>query len=228
LGPSILLVEDDPRIATSVASGLAAEGFRVLTASDGRRVAPLAREHAPDLVVLDLMLPGQDGLAALRELRRQAPALPVLILSACDRVEDRVAGLKLGSDDYLVKPFSFAELLARVRALLRRGQPARTSIAVGALKLDLLAQQAHARGARIDLTRREFALLACLARHRGEDVPREMLAREAWHVAHRATPLDNVLEVHVARLRKKLDQAGLPPLIHTVRGIGYRLSRREP
>ena len=219
MGPSILLVEDDPRISASVASGLAAEGFRVLTAADGRRVVPLAREHAPDLGVLDLMLPGQDGLAALRELRRHAPALPVLILSARDRVEDRVAGLELGSDDYLVKPFSFAELLARVRALLRRGQPARTSLAVGGLKLDLLAREAHARGERIELTRLEFALLACLARHRGEDVPREMLAREVWHGAQRATPLDNVLEVHVARLRRKLDAAGLPPLVHTVRGL---------
>jgi two-component system copper resistance phosphate regulon response regulator CusR len=179
-------------------------------------------------VVLDLMLPGQDGLAALRELRLEAPRLPVLILSARDRVDDRVTGLELGSDDYLVKPFSFAELLARVRALLRRGQPARTSIAVGPLELDLLAQEARARGAPIGLTRREFALLACLGRHRDEDVSREMLTREVWRGAHRAPPLDNVLDVHVARLRRKLEDAGLPPLIHTVRGVGYRLSEREP
>jgi DNA-binding response OmpR family regulator len=168
------------------------------------------------------MLPGRDGLQLLADLRRAGKATPVLILTARDGVEDRVAGLDTGADDYLVKPFALAELLARLRALLRRGQPDReTVLRAGDLELDLLARQARRGGAEVPLTQREFEVLAYLVRHQGTVVTRAMLGRDVWKEPDHA--LTNVIEVYINLLRRKLESAGKAPLIHTLRGVGYRL-----
>jgi two-component system copper resistance phosphate regulon response regulator CusR len=181
------------------------------------------------LVVLDLMLPGRSGLEILRALRQRQLQTPVLILTARDGIEDRVAGLDLGADDYLVKPFALPELLARVRALMRRGRPSDVlRLKAADLELDLVARRASRAERRLDLTVREFELLEFLLRHQGHLVSREMLAREVWREPRRATPLDNVIDVQMARLRKKVDVDGGPRLIHTVRGVGFVLQESEP
>jgi two-component system, OmpR family, copper resistance phosphate regulon response regulator CusR len=225
----ILVVEDERKLANVLASALSAEQYEVAIASDGDEGFARATTEAFDAVVLDLMLPGRGGLEILQALRHHRIPTPVLILTARDGVEDRVLGLDLGADDYLVKPFALPELLARVRALVRRGRPAQVlRLAAADLQLDVVRRSA-VRGERLlDLSVREFELLEYLLRHQGHLVSREMLAREVWKEPRRATPLDNVIDVQMTRLRRKVDADGSTRLIHTVRGVGFVLREGEP
>jgi DNA-binding response OmpR family regulator len=198
-------------------------------ATDGRDGFVHATTEAFDAVVLDLMLPGQSGLEILQALRQRRIHCPVLILTARDGVEDRVLGLDLGADDYLVKPFALPELLARVRALVRRGRPAEVfRLTAADLELDVVTRRAVRGDRLLDLTTREFELLEYLLRHQGHLVSREMLAREVWKEPRRATPLDNVIDVQMTRLRKKVDGDEIRRLIHTIRGVGFVLREGEP
>ena len=224
----VLVVEDERKIAQILVSALEAEHYDVVVAPTGEDGFFRANAEAFDLVVLDVMLPGRSGLEILRTLRQRHIDTPVLIVTARDGVDDRVLGLDLGADDYLVKPFAIPELLARIRALLRRGRPSEAfRLKAADLELDLVTRRA-ARGERLlDLTAREFELLEYLVRHQGHLVSREMLAREVWKEPRRATPLDNVIDVQMTRLRKKVDADG-ERLIHTVRGVGFVLREGEP
>ncbi len=225
---TILLVEDEPKVARALEKGLQGEGYRVDLASRGDQGLAMAREGEYDLLVLDLMLPGMEGLEVLRVLREEGWANKVLILTARDTVEDRVLGLDSGADDYLVKPFAFAELLARVRALLRRGEPvAHRLLRVGDLELDLSARKASLAGEPVELTRREFDLLAFFVKNRDRVVTREMLVRRVWKEAPTSIPMDNVIDVYVHRLRKKVGGGGGESLIRTVRGVGFILEGGE-
>ena len=225
----VLVVEDERKIAQVLASALEAEHYEVVIAPTGEDGFFRANAEIFDLVVLDLMLPGRSGLEILQTLRQRHIETPVLILTARDEVDDRVSGLDLGADDYLVKPFALPELLARIRALLRRGRPSEVfRLKAADLELDLVARRVN-RGERLlDLTAREFELLEYLLRHQGHLVSREMLAREVWKEPRRATPLDNVIDVQMTRLRKKIDTDGTARLIHTVRGVGFVLREGEP
>lgn len=220
----VLIVEDDGKVAGALRAGLTAEGYDAVVSRTGEDGYFRATSEPFDVIVLDLGLPGRDGLEILGELRRRGLSVPVLVLTARDTVEDRVSGLDTGADDYLVKPFAFAELLARLRSLLRRGhaeQAVRLSLAD--LVLDPISRAVTRGGGAIDLTAREFDLLAYLLRHQGQIVSREMLARDVWKEPSRGTPLDNVIDVHITRLRRKVDTDGAVPLIHTVRGVGFSL-----
>ena len=216
----ILIVEDDSRIADIVRRNLEASGYACEMCGDGGRALAEIERLAPALVVLDLGLPGTDGGELLRRVREAGMDTPVLILTARGSVEDRVAGLNAGADDYLSKPFAFSELVARIPALSRRGRAtAAALLSVGDLHLDVLKRQAR-RGARaIELTAREFNVLECLMRHAGEVVTRTMLAEHVW--GDHYDSLSNLIEVFVNRLRKKLEAGGAPRLLHTVRGAGY-------
>jgi two-component system, OmpR family, copper resistance phosphate regulon response regulator CusR len=217
----ILLVEDEAKIARALQSGLGGAGYEVTAAGTGEEGFFLLSTERFDLVVLDLMLPGRSGFDILRAARGRGLAVPVLILTARDAVEDRVLGLESGADDYLIKPFAFAELLARIRALLRRGRPEPAlRLAAGDLEMDLVTRRVARGGAALELTAREFELLEYLLRHKGQPVSRGMLARDVWREPARATALDNVIDVHIARLRKKVDP-GDRRLIHTIRGVGF-------
>jgi len=220
----ILLIEDHAKTARALASGLRGEGFEVTTAKTGEEGFFLLSRESFDVVVLDWMLPGRDGIEVLRTLRAGGSKTPVLLLTARDAIEDRVLGLNAGADDYLVKPFAFAELLARVRALLRRvdsGNELRQQI--GDLTFNLQTRRVARRAREIALTPREFDLLTFLARHHDQTVTRQMIAREVWREPNRATPLDNVIDVHLAHLRRKLDDGETVKLIQTVRGVGFVL-----
>jgi DNA-binding response OmpR family regulator len=224
----ILVVEDEPKVAEALRQGLEAEHYQVAVAPNGEEAFFLIGERRVDLVILDIMLPGRSGLEVLHAIRRTGAATPVLILTAKDTVDDRVHGLDSGADDYLVKPFAFPELLARIRALLRRGRPEQAlRLKIAELEMDLVTRRVVRGGAAIDLTIREFELLEYLLRHQGHQVSREMLAREVWREPSRATSLDNVIDVHIARLRKKIDQGFATRLIHTVRGVGFVLSEER-
>lgn len=223
------MVEDERKIAQVLASALRAEHYDVVIAPTGEDGFFRANAEVFDLVVLDLMLPGRNGLEILQTLRKRHIATPVLILTARDGVEDRVLGLDLGADDYLVKPFALPELLARIRALLRRGRASEVlRFKVADLELDLVTRRATRATEPLDLTVREFELLEYLFRHQGHVVSREMLAREVWREPRRATPIDNVIDVQMTRLRKKVDLDGYQRLIHTVRGVGFMLREGEP
>jgi DNA-binding response OmpR family regulator len=225
----VLVVEDEHKLAQVVSAALRAEHYDVVIAPTGEDGFYRANAELFDVVVLDLMLPGRSGLEILQTLRQRRIETPVLILTARDGVDDRVLGLDLGADDYLVKPFALPELLARIRALLRRGRPTDVlRLKAADLELDLVARRV-ARGERtIELTTREFDLLEYLLRHQGQLVSREMLARDVWKEPRRATPIDNVIDVQMARLRRKVDLDGGPRLIHTVRGVGFVLQEGEP
>jgi DNA-binding response OmpR family regulator len=218
----ILIIEDEPKVGKALQEGLQAEDHDVTLAPTGEEGFFLASSQPFDLIVLDVLLPGRDGIEVLSALRTKGMRIPVLMLTAKDTIEDRVSGLDAGADDYLVKPFAFPELSARIRALLRRGKPeASAPLRVGTLEMDLVARTVSRDGKRIDLTAREFDLLEFLVRHRGRVVSREMLAREVWKETSRATPIDNVIDVHVARLRRKVDDQFNSKLLHTVRGVGF-------
>jgi two-component system copper resistance phosphate regulon response regulator CusR len=220
----LLIVEDDLKTARALAAGLERAGFSIATAHSGEEGFFLLNAEYFDLVVLDWMLPGRSGIEILKTLRARGGKTPVLLLTARDAVEDRVLGLESGADDYLVKPFAFAELIARIRSLLRRtadAEPLKKTVAD--LALDLETRRVSRANQPIELTPREFDLLAYLFRQTGQVVTREMLARDVWHEANRITPLDNVIDVHVAHLRRKVDDAHALKLIHTVRGVGFVL-----
>jgi DNA-binding response OmpR family regulator len=218
----VLLVEDQKRLLGSLRRGLEEEGYEVLTAPSGEEGFYLATTQAPDLVVLDLMLPGRDGFQVLADLRARGFGKPVLILTSRDAVEDRVRGLDAGADDYLVKPFAFAELLARLRALLRRNLAARELVLQAEnLEMDLVARRVVRGGVELTLSNREFELLEYLLRHKNSTVTREMLSRDVWKEPD--GPLTNVIEVTINAVRRKVERAGERQLIHTVRGVGYAL-----
>lgn len=225
----ILVVEDERKLAQVLASALQAEHYDVVLAPTGEDGFFRANAESFDLVVLDLMLPGRGGLEILQTLRSRHVHTPVLILTARDTVEDRVLGLDLGADDYLVKPFALPELLARIRALLRRGRPSDLlRLKAADLEVDWMMRRATRAGRPLDLTAREFELLEYLLRHQGHVVSREMLAHDVWKEPRRATPIDNVIDVQMARLRRKVDTEGHERLIHTVRGVGFVLREGEP
>jgi DNA-binding response OmpR family regulator len=227
-GPALLVVEDEPKVARALREGLTAEGFEVTVAQTGESGFYLASTRPFDLIVLDRMLPERDGLEILEALRRKGLLTPVLVLTARDGVEDRVAGLDAGADDYVVKPFAFAELLARVRALVRRGRgDQRLRLSVADLVLDVPSRGVTRGGEKVELTPREYELLEYLVRHKGTLVSREMLARDVWKETERCTPLDNVIDVHMARLRKRVDAGRTVKLIHTVRGVGFTVRDTE-
>lgn len=219
----ILIVEDEPKTGDYLRQGLSEAGFTVHLARDGVQGLHLALTEDFDLAVLDVMLPGLDGWGVLAGIRRAGKAMPVMFLTARDAVDDRVKGLELGADDYLVKPFAFSELLARVRTLLRRGSqtPAETSLRAADLELDLLRRRVSRAGQRIDLTAKEFALLELLLRRQGEVLPRSLIASQVWDMNFDSDT--NVIEVAMRRLRAKMDDAFEPKLIRTVRGMGYVL-----
>jgi len=225
----ILIVEDEPKLAGLVASALRGEHYDVAVAVTGEDGFFRAHAEAFDLLVLDVMLPGRSGLEILKALRDRRVETPVLVLTARDGIEDRVSGLDLGADDYLVKPFAIPELLARIRALLRRGRPSELlRLKAADLEVDLVSRAVTRGNRTIDLTVREFELLEYLLRQQGRLVSREMLAREVWKEPRRATPLDNVIDVQMTRLRRKVDHDEDQRLIHTVRGVGFVLREGEP
>jgi two-component system, OmpR family, copper resistance phosphate regulon response regulator CusR len=225
----ILIVEDEIKVGNALSKGLQAEGYEITWAQTGEEGFFHASSHTFDLIILDVMLPGRDGIEVLSILRKQGSTTPVLLLTAKDAIEDRVVGLDAGADDYLVKPFAFAELGARIRVLLRRNKPEpAVAMSIATLEIDPVRRTVHREGQRIELTAREFDLLDYLARNHRRVVSREMLAREVWKESGRATPLDNVIDVHVARLRKKMDDPFETKLLHTVRGVGFILSEEGP
>jgi len=220
----LLIVEDDDKTASALQSGLQREGFSVALARTGEEGLLVLTTETFDLVVLDWMLPGRDGIEVLKTLRTRGAKTPVLLLTARDAVPDRVLGFESGADDYLIKPFAFAELIARIRSLLRRvptTEPLRRGLAD--LQMDLETRTVWRSDRRIELTSREFDLLAYLLRQPGQVVTREMLAKDVWRETKRATPLDNVIDVHVAHLRRKVDGGRATTLIQTVRGVGFVL-----
>ena len=219
----ILIIEDEPKTGEYLRQGLTEAGFVVDLARNGDDGLHLALNGAFDLVVLDVMLPGIDGWDVLQTLRSRGLGMPVLFLTARDQVEDRIRGLELGADDYLVKPFSFAELLARVRTVLRRGRtlPETTSLRVADLELDQLRRRVTRAGRRIDLTAKEFGLLELLMRRQGEVLPRSLIASQVWDMNFDSDT--NVIEVAIRRLRGKVDDGHDLKLIQTVRGMGYVL-----
>jgi two-component system, OmpR family, copper resistance phosphate regulon response regulator CusR len=219
----LLIVEDEPKIGDYLRQGLTEAGFVTDLVRDGWDGLHQAAGGEYDLVILDVMLPGLSGWQVLEGLRRAGSPVPVLFLTARDQVDDRVKGLELGADDYLVKPFAFAELLARVRTLLRRGKaaPEPTQLRVADLEIDLLRRRVTRGGRRIDLTAKEFALLELFVRRRGEVLPRSLIASSVWDMNFDSDT--NVIEVAVRRLRAKVDEGFEPKLIQTVRGMGYRL-----
>jgi two-component system, OmpR family, copper resistance phosphate regulon response regulator CusR len=221
----ILVVEDEAKTSNYLRKGLTENGFVVDVARKGDDGLQLARTQEYDLVILDVMLPEQDGWSVLSAMRRAGLRTPVIFLTARDSVQDRVKGLDLGADDYLVKPFAFSELLARVRSLLRRG-PARQpeTVSVADLELDLVRHKAIRAGTRLDLTPKEFLLLSLLARRTGEVLSRTLIAEMVWDMSFDSDT--NVVDVHVRRLRSKVDDPFERKLIHTVRGIGYVLEDR--
>jgi heavy metal response regulator len=223
----VLLVEDDSRIARFVAKGLREQAYAVDVAANGEDALYQADINTYDLVILDVMIPGRDGFQVCRELRKSGKRMPILMLTARDAVEDRIAGLDHGADDYLTKPFEFRELLARLRALLRRSGELRPNrIEVEDLALDTAAQTAARGGRQIPLTTKEYALLEYLARNAGRVVGREEISEHVWDETF--DPFTNTIEVYVNRLRRKIDEPSAKPLIHTRRGAGYMLGAAEP
>lgn len=220
--PRVLIVEDELKLLDSLRRGLSQNGYDVIIAATGEEGFYSATTESFDAILLDLMLPGRDGMRVLSDLRAKGVAVPVLILTARDAVEDRVTGLDCGADDYLVKPFAFAELLARLRALLRRNLPSREVVLKAAdLEMDLLARRVLRDGEAVELTGREFELLEYLLRHVNMTVTREMIARDVW--MEPAGVLTNVIDVYVKTLRKKIERCDSRQLLHTVRGVGYAL-----
>lgn len=221
----ILIAEDDPALASFVKMGLEQEHYAVDVSSDGEQSRAMADGFNYDMVVLDLSLPRLDGVTVLRHLRSTKPSVPILILTARNRVEDRVQCLDLGADDYLIKPFSFTELSARIRALMRRSHlPAESVLTVDDLKLDRVERRVERAGRRIELTSKEFMLLEYLMRNAGRRTTRAMIIEHVWNLSF--DTCTNVVDVYINYLRRKVDDGFGKPLIHTVRGVGYELSSR--
>jgi two-component system response regulator MprA len=223
----ILLVDDEPALRQSVARSLRFEGYTVVTASDGREALDVVQSARPDALVLDVMMPRLDGLGVCRSLRAEGDRTPVLMLTARDAVQDTVAGLDAGADDYLAKPFAYDELLARLRALLRRtaGPPGEPVLEAGPVRLDPGAWQVTVGGTPVELTRTEFSLLETLMRHRGQVLTRSQLYSSVW--GEDLDGMSNTLDVYVGYLRRKLEAAGSPRLVHTMRGVGYLVRGSE-
>lgn len=220
----ILIVEDERKFALALKQGLEEEGYEAEVSSSGEDALRSLEKGTPDLVLLDVMLPRRDGLNVLREFRRDGVQVPVLMLTALNAVEDRVHGLDAGADDYLVKPFAFPELLARIRALLRRPSvPPQTILDFAGIHVDLAAHTASRDGVPLDLTTREFELLEYLMLNYNRVVSREMLTRDVWRETLRYTSLDNVIDVQIARLRRKIDDPFPVKVLRTVRGVGFVL-----
>ncbi|HEY5569276.1 MAG TPA: response regulator transcription factor [Gammaproteobacteria bacterium] len=221
----VLIIEDDRDVASFIQKGLSQAGWNVDHADDGKDGLFLATTEKYDALIVDRMLPGVDGLTLIRTLRASSNSTPALILSALGEVDDRVSGLRAGSDDYLVKPFAFSELLARLEALVRRAGAssvaAKTVLQVADLRMDLLRREVNRGDRQIDLQPREFQLLEFLMRHAGQVVTRTMLLEGVWD--YHFDPQTNVIDVHISRLRSKIDKGFDRPLLHTVRGAGYRL-----
>jgi two-component system OmpR family response regulator len=218
---SILVIEDDMAAAQLMLKGLREHGYAVEHAADGRDGLNKALRQSWDLIIADRMLPGLDGLAIIKTLRDQARTMPILVLSALSEVDDRVRGLRAGGDDYLTKPYAFAELLARIEVLLRRGQSAQSNVRISHedVVIDLMARTAERAGQELQLTSREFELLAFLVKHAGQVVTRKMLLEQVWDLHF--DPQTNVIDVHMSRLRQAVDRGFKKALIHTVRGAGY-------
>ena len=219
----ILIVEDDLEAAEAMARGLAEAGFECARAADGEEGLEKARAGAFDVMIIDRMMPRLDGVGLVEALRREGDQTPVLFLSALGEINDRVTGLRAGGDDYLVKPYAFAELIARVEALARRRETGsvQTLLRVGDLEMDLIARTVHRQGREIDLQPREFQLLEFMMRHAGQSVTRTMLLEKVWE--YHFDPQTNVIDVHVSRLRAKIDKGFDRPMLQTIRGAGYRL-----
>ena len=225
----ILVVEDEQKVANALREGLEDERYEVVVERTGEGAFFRVNTESFDVILLDLNLPGRDRLEILQALRQRGMKTPVLVLTARDSLTDRVDGLDAGADDYLIKPFAFAELLARLRALVRRGRVAEAPrLAVADLEMDLVTRKVTRSGQPVELTVREFELLEFLMRYHGQVVSRETLARDVWKETARTTPLDNVIDVHIARLRRKVDVESVTKLIHTVRGVGFMLREGEP
>jgi DNA-binding response OmpR family regulator len=218
----ILVVEDDRKVATFIQRGLEEEGYAVDLLHDGAAAGEQAHCIEYDAAVLDLMLPGRSGFQVLRDIRAEKSDLPVLILTAKGSLEERVAGLDSGADDYMVKPFALAELSARLRALLRRGKPRETRLNVADLEMDIVRRTVTRGGRRIDLRHKEYALLEFLMRNSDRPVTRSLIIEHVWDIHFDS--ISNVVEVHINALRHKIDREFSPPLIHTVRGVGYMLT----
>lgn len=220
----LLLVEDETRISTYVRKGLEEEGYAVDQAYTGQEALSWVRSTEPDLIILDVMLPVKDGVQVCKEIRAQSIHTPILMLTARDSVEDRVAGLDAGADDYLVKPFALSELFARIRALIRRTgeKPNSSTLRLDDLELDLRRHTVHRAGIRIDLTAKEFTILAYMLRDPERVFSRSLIAEHVW--SYDAYNQSNVVDVYIRNLRRKIDDGHEPKLIHTVRGAGYRLS----
>jgi two-component system OmpR family response regulator len=220
----LLLIEDDPQVSTYLIKGLKEAGYSVDHADNGKEALFLATSESYDAMVMDRMLPGVDGLTIIRSVRGTGSKTPILVLSALGEVDDRVEGLRAGGDDYLVKPFAFSELLARIEALLRRAANAastETTLRVADLEMDLLARTLRRAGQPIELQPREFRILEYLMRHAGQAVTRTMLLEHVWD--YHFDPQTNVIDVHISRLRGKIDKGFEKPLLHTVRGAGYMI-----
>jgi len=220
----ILVVEDEKKVASFIKKGLQQEGYAADTVYDGQEAIQNATAFDYDLVILDLMLPTRSGLDVLREIRSKKTTLPVLVLTAKGAIEDKVAGLDAGADDYLIKPFAFADLSARIRALLRRGTQENTRLRIADLEMDNAARQVRRAGQVIDLKMKEYALLEFLLRNAYRAVTRTMIVEHVWDIHFDS--VSNVVDVHINSLRNKIDKGFQPPLIHTVRGVGYMLSDR--
>lgn len=225
----LLVVEDEQKVAAAVREGLQSEGYDVTVEVTGEAAFFRINTEPFELILLDLGLPGRDGLDILRAMREAGVATPVLVLTARDTVGDRVQGLNSGADDYLVKPFAFAELLARIQAVLRRGRSAEPQrLAIGDLEIETATRAVTRGGEAVDLTVKEFELLEYLARHARHVVSRDTLVREVWRETAASTTLNNIIDVHVSRLRRKIDREGSVKLIHTVRGVGFVVREEEP
>lgn len=222
----VLIIEDDQEVSSYIRQGLSQAGWNVDVADDGKDGLLLATTETYDALIVDRMLPGVEGLNLIRTLRASENETPALILSALGEIDDRVKGLQAGGDDYLVKPFAFSELMARLEALIRRarssGHQNETTLSLADLEVDLLKREVRRSGQKIDLQPREFQLLEFLLRHQGQVVTRTMLLEGVWN--YHFDPQTNVIDVHISRLRSKIDKEFDKPLLHTVRGAGYRLS----
>jgi two-component system OmpR family response regulator len=221
LAMRVLVVEDDASLAKVLVRGLGEEGHTVTRVGDGEKALAALKDEPPDVCVLDVMLPKLDGFGVVEAARKAGVTTPILLLTARDAVPDRVEGLRRGADDYLTKPFAFAELLARLEVLVRRGQPRETALRAGDLELDRGAYRVTLAGAPVVLSEKQFALLEFLLRHRGQVVTRQMVLQQVF--GYSFDPGTNIVDVHVGHLRQKIDAPGRPSRITTVRGVGYRL-----